>query len=627
MKNRSSIFSFIITIALAAGISCLAQSKPDSLSASPGSVGRNGLQKSVSLAKSLSSCLPVEVQGEWKAGTNLDGKPCNIGGIEYADAIGVDAHSELKYSLDGHYRFFQAWVGLDLSQKGGMVRFQIFTDGQLAFDTGTIRHGREGMNPNMNPHRAIGCRVPVAGIHELKLRVTGEAGINADWADARLWETSVPLPDPARFSNPSHLSATPPMGWNSWCGYGTGVNDAAVRRNADGMVSSGMKDQSYRYVIIDDWWSMRDRDKDGNLAPDPQRFPEGIKALADYVHSKGLKFGMYTDAKSRTCGGFPGSYGHYEQDAALFAKWGVDFLKVDWGDGQDAAKLYSDFGAALARERIVFNICEWGKNRPWTWARKAGGQMWRTTYDLLDRWDTENDTNSGNGIVRVVDQNECLGEVVGPGGWNDLDQLFAGLYGQSWQSGAKKKTHEFKSTGCSAAEYRSQMSLWCLLSAPLIAGCDLADMDSATRETLTNAEAIAVDQDSLGVPAWRAQKLEQLEVWQKPLANGDIAVGLFNRGESPQTVTVAWKCLGIAGDWNVRDLWAHKKLGSFKESYAREVAAHEVVLLRLSNSGGRLNDLLGTQPDPHRCLPGNRAIIEKANAPEMTLSFHCTPYT
>ena len=192
--------------------------------------------------------------------------------------------------------------------------------------------------------------------------------------------------------------------------------------------------------------------------------------------------------------------------------------------------------------------------------------MWRTTYDLLDRWDTENDTNSGNGIVRVVDQNECLGEVVGPGGWNDLDQLFAGLYGQSWQSGAKKKTHEFKSTGCSAAEYRSQMSLWCLLSAPLIAGCDLADMDSATRETLTNAEAIAVDQDSLGVPAWRAQKLEQLEVWQKPLANGDIAVGLFNRGESPQTVTVAWKCLGIAGDWNVRDLWAHKKLGSFKES-------------------------------------------------------------
>ena len=215
MINRSSNISSIIMIALATGISSLAQSKPDVLSASPGSVGRNGLQKSVSLAKSLSSCLPVEVQGEWKAGTNLDGKPCNIGGIEYADGIGVDAHSELKYSLDGHYRFFQAWVGLDLSQKGGMVRFQVFTDGQLAFDTGTIRHGREAMNPNMNPHRAIGCRVPVAGIHELKLLVTGEVGTNADWADARLWETAIPLPDPTRFSNPSHLSATPPMGWPS----------------------------------------------------------------------------------------------------------------------------------------------------------------------------------------------------------------------------------------------------------------------------------------------------------------------------------------------------------------------------------------------------------------------------
>lgn len=590
MNNRRVLLFVMGCVAWSATTGCFAQTKPDLLPASEPLSVNNAQQRGRSSTRSLASFVPVEVQGRWKAGTNFVGKPCNIGGIEYADGIGVEAGSELRYSLDGSWRFFQAWVGLDLASKGGLVRFQVFADGELVYDTGMVRHGRLGMNP----HRAIGCRVPVDGIHELRLRVTGDASVGADWADARLWATEIPLPDPARFSNPLGLLATPPMGWNSWCGYGTGVDDAAIRRNADGLVRSGMKDLGYQYVVIDDWWEARARDKDGNLVADPKRFPEGIKALADYVHARGLKFGIYTDAKSKTCGGLPGSYGYYEQDAERFAEWGVDFVKVDWNDGPDpapAAKLYTEFGAALARKRMVYNICEWGKNRPWDWAREAGGQLWRTTYDLIDRWDTDNDTNSGNGIVRMLDQNEALGAFAGPGGWNDLDQLFAGLYGQSWQSGTRKKRDDPKYSGCSVTEYRAQMSLWCLLSAPLIAGCDLTEMDPATLETLTNAEAIAVNQDPLGVPAWRAQILEQREVWQKPLANGDVAVGLFNRGDTSQTISASWRSLGIAGDWFVRDLWDHKNLGAFRENYSRVVAPHEVVLLRLSRGGKRSEDL------------------------------------
>ncbi len=525
----------------------------------------------------LSELKPVVAKGS----INLSGKTINIGGMEYASGLGVTQDTELTYALENRYQWFQAWVGLDLHGRAGAVRFQVFTDGQLAYDTGNIHHGAAGLNP----HRPIGCRVPLAGVREMKLLVTGDGNTLAAWAGAQLWSVAIPLPDPKRFGDNQGLAKTPPMGWNSWCGFSTGVNEAVVRRNADAMVNSGMKDAGYQYVIIDDWWAMRSRDKDGNLQPDPNKFPQGMKALADYVHYKGLKFGMYTDAKSLTCGRFPGSYGHYEQDAKRFAEWGVDYLKVDWNDDPNPApahSLYSEFSKALAVYRpTLYNICEWGKCRPWSWARKSGGHMWRTTFDLIDRWDTDVDSNFGNGIVRIVDQNECLGAFAGPGGWNDLDQLFAGLYGNSWQSGKKAKGDP-KGPGCTDTEYRSQMSLWCLLSAPLIAGCDLAEMDQVTRETLTNPEAIALDQDPLGIPAWRAYKFGDMEVWQKPLANGDVGAGLFNRGDKPQTITMRWSCLGIEGQRNVRDLWLRKDLGRFDREYVREVKPHEVLLIRLS---------------------------------------------
>ncbi|MCX6997467.1 MAG: GDSL-type esterase/lipase family protein [Kiritimatiellaeota bacterium] len=531
----------------------------------------------------LADLKPIATRGSWKAGGNLGGNPFKIGGLEYPSGVGAANNAEITYALDGRYQWFQAWVGLDTQGRAGKVRFQVFTDGQLAYDTGTVRHGPEGNNP----HRAIGCRVPLAGVREMKLLVTGDDGILADWAGAQLWRSSIPLPDPNRFGRDKNLAATPPMGWNSWCGFSVGVNDAVVRRNADAMVRSGMKDAGYQYIIIDDHWSTRgERDKDGNLQSNPQKFPAGMKALADYVHSKGLKFGMYTDAKSLTCGGFPGSYGHYEQDAKRFAEWGVDYLKVDWNGDPDPAPpptLYSDFGKALAVHRpTLYNICEWGYYRPWSWARKAGGHMWRTTFDLIDRWDTDVDSCFGNGIVRVVDQNECLGEFAGAGGWNDLDQLFAGLYGYSWQTGEKKKSDP-KYIGCTDTEYRAQMSLWCLLCAPLIAGCDLADMNQTTRELLTNRELIALNQDPLGIPAWRAQKMGDLEVWTKPLKNGDIAVGLFNRSDKPQRMTASWRCLDISGQWKARDLWAHKDLGEFEGGYSCEPAGHEVRALRLSH--------------------------------------------
>jgi alpha-galactosidase len=351
---------------------------------------------------------------------------------------------------------------------------------------------------------------------------------------------------------------TPPMGWNTWNKFGCNVSEQLIRETADAMAASGMRDAGYRYLVIDDCWQVA-RDSAGAIVPDSTRFPGGMARLAAYVHGKGLKFGIYTDAGRRTCEGRPGSYNHEEQDARTYASWGVDYVKVDWchADSLVAPTQYAKFRDAFARSGrpIVFSICEWGSNRPWEWG-PGTGHLWRTTGDISDRW---------NSMLRNLDLSSPHAAVAGPGGWNDPDMLEVG------------------NGGMTDEEYRSHFSLWAIMAAPLIAGNDIRTMSDATREILTNREVIAVDQDSLGVQGWMiAQPAPGLQAWSKPLAGGERAVVLFNRTEAPAEVAVDWGTLGLAGRARVRDLWEHADRGTFERRYTARVPAHGVVMVRIA---------------------------------------------
>jgi len=366
------------------------------------------------------------------------------------------------------------------------------------------------------------------------------------------------------------------MGWNSWNLLASQVNEQDLRAIADALVSSGMRDAGYQYLVIDDLWQT-DRDSAGNLQADPQKFPQGIKALAAYVHERGLKLGIYSDAGTKTCGGAPGSIDNEERDAATFASWDVDFLKYDYcyapPERERAIELYTKMGQALQAtgRPILFSICEWGERQPWEWGRAAHGQMWRTTGDMGDFW-----SGSEHGFLRGIDtigfSQHGLESYAGPGGWNDPDMLIVGLYGQGAIGGG----------GCTETEYRTHMGLWCLLAAPLMAGCDLRTMSASTREILTNPEVLALNQDPLGKQGFRVSQIEGREVWKKPLQNGDLGVGLFNRGEATAVVTATWSDLGIEGRHAVRDLWARQDLEDASTAFSAEVPAHGSVLLRIT---------------------------------------------
>jgi alpha-galactosidase len=354
------------------------------------------------------------------------------------------------------------------------------------------------------------------------------------------------------------LAKTPPMGWNSWNKFGCNVSEELIKGMADTMVSTGMKDAGYRYIVIDDCWQVS-RDEKGDIVPDPQRFPSGMKALADYVHSKGLKFGLYSDAGARTCEGRPGSAGYEVEDARMYASWGVDYLKYDWcnSDGQDAKIAYPTMRDALkaSGRPIVFSICEWGRNQPWTWARGVG-HLWRTTGDISDRWPS---------FTRLLDQQVGLEKFAGPGGWNDPDMLEVG------------------NGGMSTAEYRAHFSLWCLLAAPLMAGNDLRDMTPETKAILTNKDVIAIDQDPLGQQGRRVRKDGDLEVWAKKLSGKDYAVVLLNRGAAPGTIAVSWQEIGLPYDAAplVRNLWTKEESPGAKGTFAVTVPSHDVVMVRV----------------------------------------------
>jgi alpha-galactosidase len=369
----------------------------------------------------------------------------------------------------------------------------------------------------------------------------------------------VELP-PRRDVPANGLAQTPPMGWNSWNRFHTKIDDRTVREIADAMASNGMRDAGYSYVIIDDGWQWK-RDGEGVLQPNPQ-FPD-MKALADYVHGKGLKLGIYSSPGPRTCGGYEGSYGHEEVDARTWAAWGVDYLKYDWCSAMrvwkeaDMRAVYQRMGEALrsAGRPIVYGLCQYGRARVWEWGPAVGGNLWRTTGDIFDSWAS---------MAGIGFSQGDLAPWAGPGHWNDPDMLEVG------------------NGGLTTEEARTHFSLWSLLAAPLLAGNDVRNMDAATREILLNREVIAVDQDPLGRAANRVAADGDAEVWAKPLAGDAVAVGLFNRGSAPREVTVSWAQLKLAGARQVRDLWAHADRGLFTDGYKATVPPHGAVMIRVA---------------------------------------------
>ena len=381
-----------------------------------------------------------------------------------------------------------------------------------------------------------------------------------------------------KISAVSQFAETPPMGWNSWNTFGPAINAEVVRGAADKIVELGLKDLGYQYVVIDDHWQ-GGRDSKGHLQADAKKFPDGIKAVADYIHSKGLKFGIYSDAGDKTCGGEVGSYGYEADDAATFASWHADYVKYDYcnapDDLQEAIRRYTKMGDALKAtgRPMVFSICEWGPRSPWLWGRQAGGNLWRISFDVGDIWDTPHNAYSCIGILAAIDASANHEDKAGPGGWNDPDMLVVGM----------KNTGNIKGGGCTVAEYQTQMSMWCVLAAPLMIGCDIRNMDADTKRILTNPEVIAVDQDPLGKQGNRIARTGSTDVWQKPLSGGNIVVALLNRGEKPTEITAQWKDLKAKSSavFAARDLWAHKDLGNFTDHLTLTVEPHATVLIKL----------------------------------------------
>lgn len=374
-----------------------------------------------------------------------------------------------------------------------------------------------------------------------------------------------------------NLAQTPPMGWNSWNKFGCNVSEQLIKEMADAMVNSGMKDAGYEYIVIDDCWQI-DRDVNGNILADSVKFPSGIKALADYIHSKGLKFGLYSCAGSKTCQGRPGSRGYQFQDALQYAKWGVDYLKYDWchDEGQNAKAAYKTMSDALKAcgRPIILSICEWGDNKPWEWA-KGVGHLWRITPDIRDCFDCTFNWG-GVGVLQILDKAVTISEYAGPGHWNDLEMLEIG-------NGNQTET-----------EYHTHMAIWCMMSAPLMAGNDLRNMDKITSDILSNKYAIAVNQDTLGCSAFRYLKLNDIYILVKPLADKSVAMLFVNRNNSPSKLNYNWNKNTIYdnrlenGSLNLNkqpraiyDVWTNKKTGTTKKPLDIILDSHESLFVIL----------------------------------------------
>lgn len=363
------------------------------------------------------------------------------------------------------------------------------------------------------------------------------------------------------------LAQTPPMGWNSWNKFACNVSEDLIMGMADAMVTSGMKDAGYEYIVIDDCWQVG-RDQNGEIIVDKEHFPHGIKYLADYIHSKGLKFGIYSCAGSKTCAGRPGGLGHEYQDARSYASWGVDYLKYDWCNTttQDTKSSYANMRDALyaAGRPVVFSICEWGSSKPWEWAKDVG-HLWRTTSDILDRWDA---------MIGIVDEQRSLAKYAGSGHWNDPDMLEVG------------------NGGMTTEEYKTHFSIWCMMAAPLMAGNDLANMSKETKEILTNNEMIAINQDPVGQQASCYRDNGDYEIWGRALENDEKAVCLLNRSDEEKEVQVNFTSLLKTSDnywytypynpedYKVRDVWEQKEVKTDKNIIMVKMPPHSVKVYR-----------------------------------------------
>ena len=400
------------------------------------------------------------------------------------------------------------------------------------------------------------------------------------------------------------LADTPQMGWSSWNKFQTEINETLIRDIADKMVELGLVEAGYVYLNLDDGWH-GERDEQGFVHEDKEKFPSGMKALADYLHSKGLKLGIYSDAGTNTCACYTGSLGHEYQDAFTYARWGVDYLKYDWcyTSNINPKGAYALMRDALrwAGRPIFFSMCEWGQSKPWEWAGEVG-HSWRTTGDIgvgflpiSQRYDEEgNPVWTPLGVMTIVDLNEPLRQYAGPGHWNDPDMLEVG-------------------NGMTAAEDRAHFTLWCMMAAPLILGNDLTDMTPETLATITNREVIAIDQDPLGIQGLRLKKEGDLQYWFKPLAGGDWAFCVLNVGDAPVTVDLDWSSLEVNDElsgrstdfatvnYRVEDLWnaSVKPFTTLVKGKGRSggrliprrasvvVGSHDVVLYRLTPVEGK----------------------------------------
>lgn len=426
--------------------------------------------------------------------------------------------------------------------------------------------------PGARPRRQMPVLTYDGTVEDGKLMLTthgrmGEIHSVAEKVTKEATEPPAALPLPALKDLPDNgLAKTPPMGWNSWNKFAGRVDDAAVRGMADAMVASGMRDAGYVYINIDDTWELG-RDANGNLLPN-KKFPD-MQALADYVHSKGLKIGIYSSPGPKTCAGYEGSYGHVVQDAKTFAAWGIDYLKYDLcsdleiykDDAHTLQAIYQEMGEALqaTHRPIVYSLCEYGRAEPWTgWGEEAGGNLWRTTGDISDVWQS---------MDRIGFSQLKIASYAKPGHWNDPDML------------------EIGNGGMTADEYRTHMSLWSLLAAPLIAGNDLRSMTDETKSILMNSEVIAIDQDRDYKPVVSVSSNNGLEVLMRPLSNGSVVVGLFNRTETPAEMSFPRASLPanfVGKRLELRDLWRHERVTMKGESLAETVPTHGVVLVKFT---------------------------------------------
>jgi alpha-galactosidase len=377
------------------------------------------------------------------------------------------------------------------------------------------------------------------------------------------------------------LAMTPPMGWNSWNTFATNIDEKLVKETADIMVSSGLAAAGYNYIVLDDGWMTHERDENGDLVPDPQKFPSGMKALIEYVHSKGLKFGLYNCAGTKTCAGYPGTRGYEYQDARFYARLGIDFLKYDWcnTEGITAKEAYKTMSNALktAGRPIVFSLCEWGDNQPWEWGKPIGN-LWRISGDIYPCFDCEfkhPENWSSWGFMKIIDMRKDIRKYSGPDHWNDFDMMEVG--------------NEMNDT-----EDKSHFAMWCMVASPLFTGNDYRKMSKETLAILTNKELLAINQDKLGIQGFKYKVIDGVEVWVKPLSDGAWAVSFLNRTDSLKKINFDWKKnnfkdsdFGFETDFSkttfkVKDLWKNKEAGTTKKIFISEIASHDVITLKLT---------------------------------------------